>query len=337
MMRQLWAILLLLMSCQKEAIPVNLTTHVGGQVPGYFPAPVYSFSQNPVTTEGFELGRRLFYDVRLSSDNTISCASCHFQSAAFSDPGKSLSEGIEGRLGMRNSPALFNLTWHPAFMWDGGVNHIEIMPFTPLTDPNEMNMLMSELIDKLQQQTEYPELFQKAFGSSTITDQRLFYALTQFMGSMISATSKYDDYRHGTVSFTSEETAGLMLFRSHCAACHSEPLFSDFSYRNNGLASSPDDLGRERITQQATDRYKFKVPSLRNVALTYPYMHDGRFATLEEVIDHYRFGVQHSATLDPLLSGGIPLTELEKQQLIAFLHTLTDVKFTQNPRFSNPF
>lgn len=326
-----------LFSCKKEEI----VQYSGGQeiafsIPNHFPSPHYNSSQNKVTTNGFLLGRRLFYDVRLSSDNSISCASCHHQAAAFSDAGMALSIGVDHKIGVRNSPGLFNLAWNTSFMWDGGINHIEIMSLAPLTDPNEMNMDMSELLEKLATIPEYPNLFNKAFGSTEITDQRLFYALTQFMVMLVSSESRYDKYSKGQVQFSTDEIAGLALFNQYCIDCHGTPLFTDYSFRNNGLVLN-DDNGREQITLNAADRGKFKVPSLRNVALTYPYMHDGRFATLEEVLDHYRFGIVESETLDPLLVNGIQLSSTEKIQLIQFLNTLSDHEYSTNELFKNPF
>jgi cytochrome c peroxidase len=240
-------------------------------------------------------------------------------------------------MGVRNSPGLFNLAWNTSFMWDGGINHIEIMSLAPLTDPNEMNMDMGELLQKLSSIPEYPNLFNKAFGSAEITDQRLFYALTQFMVMLVSSESKYDKYIKGEISLSSDEQAGLELFNQHCATCHSSPLLTDYSFRNNGLSLHPDDIGRERITLNSADRGKFKVPSLRNIALTFPYMHDGRFSTLEEVIDHYRIGIVESETIDPLLANGISLSSSEKEKLITFLHTLSDQSFRSNQLFKNPF
>jgi cytochrome c peroxidase len=222
-------------------------------------------------------------------------------------------------------------------MWDGGINHIEIMSLAPLTDPNEMNMDMAELLQKLASIPEYPDLFNKAFGSTEITDQRLFYALTQFMVMLVSSESKYDKFIKGEVQLSSSEMSGLELFNQHCVACHSSPLLTDYSFRNNGLALNPDDIGRERITLNSADRGKFKVPSLRNVALTFPYMHDGRLATLDEVLDHYRFGIVESETLDPLLANGIQLSSTEKVQLIEFLNTLSDHEYRTNELFKNPF
>lgn len=321
-------------SCHTEEEPQALFP--GFVVPASFPQPVYLSSTNLITEDGFQLGRRLFYDPVLSKDGTISCGTCHAQLHGFADHSIAFSIGIYGRTGTRNAPSLSNLAWHPAFMWDGGINHIEVMPIAPLTDSVEMGETLLNIIAKLNQHPDYPALFEKAFGSPQITDQRILYAFAQFMAMMISADSRYDQYMKGTTTFTANEEAGLNIFRQKCASCHPEPLFTDFSYRSNGLDITPADPGRERITQNMADHGKFKVPSLRNVSLTYPYMHDGRFFSLNQVLDHYASGIQPAANLDPLLAQGIPLNAEEKIQLLAFLKTLRDDTFLSNPLFSEP-
>lgn len=329
--------LLFLTACKKELTEVPGGNEYSFLVPSHFPEPYYQFENNEVSQEGFILGRKLFYDKRLSLDNTVSCASCHIREYAFSDPGKKVSTGVEGRVGVRNSPALFNLAWNPSFMWDGGINHIEIMPLAPVTDHNEMDMNMQDLMSKLDTLEEYSLLLQSAFGTREMNDQRFFYALTQFLTLLVSSESKYDRFLEGKVQLTDEELEGKHLFEQNCAVCHAGVLFTDYSYRNNGLLLDPEDNGRERISLNSEDRGKFKVPSLRNSVLTYPYMHDGRFETLEEVIDHYRFGINLTATTDPTMVNGISLSEEEKAKLIIFLSTLTDAEFCYNPVFGNPF
>ncbi|MFN3916541.1 MAG: cytochrome-c peroxidase [Flavobacteriales bacterium] len=329
-------ITVLLFACKKNKPDEPQPAFRGFVAPGHFPSPVYNFNNNPVTGPGLELGRKLFYDPFLSKDNTVSCASCHFQSEAFSDPGMMVSMGVDGKVGARNSPALFNLAWHSSFMWDGGINHIEIMPLAPITDSLEMDISIVDLLQKLNNHPQYPALFKKAFNVDIIDDQKLFYALTQFMGMLISANSKYDRYVKGVGSFTQAEKNGYDLFRLHCESCHKEPLFTSHQFENNGLDNVFFDLGRMRITLLPQDEGKFKIPSLRNVALTYPYMHDGRFASLDQVLDHYASGIKQSATLSPKLQQGIPLTNQEKDELKQFLYTLTDHQFVTNPRFSQP-
>lgn len=326
--------LALVVSCKKE--PVAEVFELKFEQPSYFPAPVYTFQNNDITMDRFVLGRKLFYDPLLSSDGTISCASCHSQTHGFSDHNTAFSAGVGGALGVRNSPTIINMAWNSSFMWDGGVNHIETFSLAPITNPVEMNETMVNVIAKLNASATYKDLFKKAYGGSEITDQMLFRALGQFMGMLISDDAKYDKYRRGEVALTADESAGLSLFQQKCASCHTEPLFTDKSFRNNGIDESFADLGRALITQNASDEGKFKVPTLRNVEITYPYMHDGRFFTLSQVLDHYRTGIKNSATLDPSLAGGISITDTEKAQIITFLKTLTDYTLMADPLFAEP-
>lgn len=327
----------MLSSCSVDAeLPDELTADdVKFYVPQGFPQPVYNFSGNPVSIEGFELGRKLFYDPRLSRDNTISCGTCHTQSGAFSHVEHQLSHGIDGLIGTRNAPGLFNLAWHQTFMWDGGINHIESQPLGPIANPVEMDENIANVLVKLRNDANYPQMFEAAFGSDTITTQRMMWAITQFQGIMISANSKYDQYTRGEAQLSQPELNGLATFRSKCASCHPEPLFMDNSYHNNGLAPEPTimDAGRMRITNDPADSMKFKTPSLRNIAITGPYMHDGRFTTLSQCLNHYSGTMYPSSTLDPQLTTGIPLTAQEKSDLLAFLATLTDYTFIQDPKF----
>ena len=305
-------------------------------VPENWPAPQYKFEGNPLTEEGFALGRKLFFDPRLSRDNSISCGSCHQPFSAFAQFDHDLSHDVDNKLGTRNSPPIFNMNWHTGFFWDGGVNHIELQPLNPIQNPVEMDEKLENIIAKLEQDAAYKEHFRKAFGDETINSQRIFKALAQFMGMLVSSNSRYDKYTRGETGgdMTASELNGLSVFRSRCASCHTEPLFSDYSYRNNGLLpSAVNDSGRGRITQAAEDMYRFKVPSLRNLKYTPPYMHDGRFKTLQQVLNHYTTGIHSSATLDPLLAGGLTLTETEKTDLLAFLNTLNDESFVTDQRF----
>jgi cytochrome c peroxidase len=313
------------------------------EFPSNFPSPIYSGTEkNPITKGGVALGRLLFYDTRLSEDNSISCGSCHQQFAAFSHLDHPRSHGIYGLFGTRNSPAVQNMAWNPDFMWDGGVNHLEIMPVAPITNPVEMNETMKNVVKKLNQDAGYRLRFKEVFGVDSIDDQKLLFAMAQFMTSMISADSKYDFAVRGerNVSLSKTELEGKQLFEAKCASCHAGALFTDHSFRNNGL-SLTSDSGRAHITGLSSDRYKFRVPSLRNVELTRPYMHDGRFKTLKQVLDHYDNGVQTTQNLDPILTQngytGIELSEEEKEKLITFLKTLSDETFISNPKFSDPF
>lgn len=325
----------LIVSCKKSKVE-PYSEKWGFKSPDYFPVPAYNFENNPQSYARFTLGRYLFYDPLLSSDQTISCATCHIGAHAFAGHNDALSTGVNGLVGTRNSPSIANMAWNPAFMWDGGINHIEVMPLAPLTNPVEMNETLNNLVAKLSASDHYKKLFNNAYGTEEITDQRILRAFAQFMMMIVSDNSKYDQVKRGEANFTATEQQGYALFQQKCSQCHTEPLFTDYSYRNNGLDSTFADPGRYLITQLAADKGKFKVPSLRNVEITYPYMHDGRFFTLNQVLDHYTSGVRHAATLDPLLNSGIPLTSTEKTQIIAFLKTLTDTELLSNPLLSEP-
>jgi cytochrome c peroxidase len=311
------------------------------QQPKEFPVATYNFSNNPITPERFELGRALFYDVRLSSDNTVSCGSCHVHEVSFADPVHRFSVGVHNQLGTRNAPPLTNLAFRNFFMWDGGVNQLDFVPINAIESPIEMNIAIKDLVYKLNRTSDYPEKFNKAFGKDSVDSQQLLKALAQFTVMMVSDNSTYDLYRKGEVMLTEQELQGLNLFAQKCQGCHSGELFSDGYFHNNGLdASFSNDSGRARITEFEGDAGKFLIPSLRNVALTAPYMHDGRFKSLVEVLEHYSMGVKESATLDPILKQdgvlGIPLTSDEKEKIIAFLKTLTDKSFTRDLKFSDP-
>jgi len=304
------------------------------QVPAGWPAPRYDFTANPVTPAGFALGRRLFYDPILSRDGSVACGGCHQQFAAFAHLDHRVSHGVGGVNGKRNAPGLFNLAWQPELMWDGSAHHLETQPIAPISNPLEMGSSLALVVDKLRRDRRYPALFERAFGSPGIDSQRLLRALAQFTGSLVSADSRYDQQQRGELAFTAQEQAGLELFRQRCAGCHREPLFSDFSYRNNGLDAAPSDAGRAAISGRAEDQGRFRVPSLRNVALTAPYMHDGRYDSLQQVLEHYSDGIRRSSTLDPLLADPTPLSPEQRAALLAFLDTLTDEDFVHDPRFS---
>lgn len=337
-MRITFALLLvtLFVSCQEDEQEPPTTEFSVFEVPAHFPDLVYDFEGNPITEEGFELGRKLFYDNRLSRGSQVSCGSCHAQVHAFADHSVPLSFGVDGKQGKRNAPGIYNLAWTEAFMWDGGINHIEVMPIAPITDSVEMDISLADLLEHLQAETEYPEDFEAAFGSPEITTTNLLNALAQFQGSIVSDGSRYDQYVKGQYIPTEEQMQGMELFEANCSGCHAGVLQTDFSYRNNGLDSDFADLGRGKITQNPDDHGKFRVPSLRNVALTNPYMHDGRFFTLEQVLDHYNDGIVESTTLDPSLENGISLTEDEKADIIEFLYTLSDFELLGDLRFSEP-
>lgn len=346
MYRKHWLILLLLIAgvaaCSKDEIKkaVETITSTVFQRPSHFPEPVYHFSTNPVTKDGFELGRKLFYDPILSSNNTISCGSCHIQTSGFTHHGHTVSHGIFDRLGTRNSPPIMNLAWSPDFMWDGGIFDLDLQPIAPITSHVEMDDTVSNVLQKLRNTPTYPALFKKAFGTEEINSARFLQALSQFMVMCISSNAKYDSVKRQQASFTADEQAGYTLFQQKCSSCHKEPLFTDHSFRNNGLGIGiVDDQGRYLATRQENDQYKFKVPSLRNLDYTAPYMHDGRIATLENVLDHYTNNVQQSPTLDSLLlqpTGrlGIVMTWDEKVLIRTFLKTLNDRSFLLDQRLS---
>ncbi len=309
------------------------------KIPKGWPKPASDiFANNPLTEEGFQLGRKLFYDGRLSKDGNFACASCHQQFAAFATYDHDLSHGFHDQFTTRNAPPLFNLAWSRLLHWDGGVNHIEVQALSPMTAPNEMAENVDSVLQKLRRDTSYQRLFTLAFGSKMMTSQRMLKALAQFVGSLISSNCKYDKVKRGEDKFNSAEQRGYELFKQRCNTCHKEPLFTDYSFRNNGLALNDflKDYGRMRITGNAIDSLKFKVPSLRNVSVTFPYMHDGRLYSLYDVIDHYSKGIQQSATLDSSLRKGIPFSEDEKDDIIYFLHTLKDTTFLNDKRFSQP-
>jgi len=326
-------------ACKKDTIDPGVWQPVTFDIPAGWPQPFYTFKDNPLTFDGFTLGRKLFYDTRLSRDSTISCGTCHQQFAAFAQAGHDVSHGVDDLLGTRNSPGLANMAWSTSFFWDGGVNHLENQPINPIQNPVEMDLKVADVIARLKGDADYKSRFKKVFGDETINSQRIFRALAQFMGAMVSADSRYDKYvaNPGGNHLSEGELRGLQVFRDHCATCHKEPLFSDFSFRNNGLIpSGVNDSGRAHITRNPADLYKFKVPSLRNVAVSAPYMHDGRIQSLEECVEHYRTGIHSSSTTDPLIAGGVSLTATEKSDLVSFLKTLTDSTFIHNQLFAEP-
>ena len=310
-------------------------------IPQNWPAPVYNFSANKLSEEKFALGRALFYEPMLSKDNTISCGTCHQLEYAFANADHKVSHGINDLKGVRNAPAIFNVNWHPYFMHDGGINHIEVQPLGPIANPLEMDEDINRVLEKLQGSAKYRQLFKSAYGSDTVDSQRMLKSMAVFMGMMYSYNSKFDKYKRGEdkVTLTAQELRGYTLFRNKCNACHTEPLFSDFAFRSNGLSVDPylQDSGRAHVKPGIENRYKFKTPSLRNVAKTYPYMHDGRYETLEECLEHYNSKVSNTLNLDPILQNNpITMTSEEMKDIIAFLNTLTDYTFIYDKRFANP-
>jgi cytochrome c peroxidase len=294
---------------------------------------------NPLTEEGVELGRRLFFEPKLSVNNRQSCASCHQPAYAFSDAGKRFSSGAEGGTGTRNAMSLFNMAWKRSFFWDGRARSLRQQVLMPIQNAVEMHQSLDKVIAKLAADPDYPALFSTAFGSPGITTNRLALALEQFVLTRISCDSKLDRALQGGEQLTEQEKRGFDLFMTEydprrgmrgadCFHCHGGPLFQSQGFANNGLDAEFADSGRGAVTGREWDKGRFAVPSLRNVELTGPYMHDGRFKTLEEVVAHYCTGVKRSATLDPNLAkhpdGGVPLSKADQRALVAFLKTLTE-------------
>ena len=304
-------------------------------VPPGFPQPRQVWASGPLTEEGFVLGRKLFFDGRLSKDGNFSCASCHQPVAAFTTFEHDRSHGYNNSHTLRNAPGLHNLAWAPEFNWDGSGRSLEAVAKAHITHPQEMAETIPSVLQKLRDDNEYKSLFKAAYGDETINEQRLLNALAQYVLNLVSANSKYDKVKRGEAVFRPEEGAGYATFQAKCATCHTEPLFTDFSYRIIGLPVDAhlNDYGRMRVTGLSSDSLKFRVPNLRNVALTSQYFHDGRATMPAVVIEHYRRSVIPSPTLDPLLANGIPLTNTEAFNLSQFLFTLTDSSYLNNPRF----
>ena len=341
----------LMFSCGNDAID---STYIEFEVPGNFPQPTYNFSSNEFTQEKFELGKRLFYEGRLSADNSVSCGFCHNQEFAFTHHGHDLSDGIGGLLGTRNTQPIQNLAFMEDFTWDGAIRHLDLQPLIPIESEVEMNETIENVLKKLREDASYRNDFERSFTrkdteSNIINLRTLTQALSQFMNALISSNSRYDHYIRNEMMeepYSESEIRGLAVFKEKCASCHSGELFTDQSFRNNGIGVNskfPDELGRGRVTDEdngihSQDYYKFKVPSLRNIWVSYPYMHDGRLATINDVLDHYEYGVSDMNTLDPLLKNdgilGIPLTDEDRIVLKSFLKSLTDDKFILDERFA---
>ena len=334
----LFVIPLLFVACDKGEEDMPIATPYTLVIPEGLP-PMNIPATNPLTVEGVALGKRLFYDPILSANNTQSCASCHVQENGFSETSQ-YSTGIEDIEGNRNAMPLINLGWQTKFFWDGGANGLESQVIGPITNPIEMHETLANVVAKLNAHTEYPELFKAAFGSAEASSQNIMRAIAQFERTLISGNSKYDQYMRGEALLTAQELNGKALFedmeKGDCVHCHSMgSTFSDFEFRNTGLDSIPVDEGRYMITLNASDKGKFKTPSLRNVELTAPFMHDGRFQTLLECVQHYNTGFRYSANLDPNLSFAVKgrMTQQEMEDLVAFMKTLTDMEFVNNPEF----
>lgn len=349
--------------CQSEKPKLNIPspsskweynpTPYNLNIPQHFP-PISIPFNNPLTIQGVELGRKLFYDPILSGDGSQACADCHKQANAFTDPNQ-FSTGIEGLQGNRNSMTIINMAWAPDFLfWDGRANSLENQALGPVVNPIEMHNTWKNASSKLQMHPQYPKLFFEAFGTANIDSSIVVKAIAQFERILISSNSRFDKWMKQEIIPTSLELQGFNLFitdrnvnagiaGADCFHCHphSNGMFTDFILHNNGLDNEPfADKGLGEITQNPSDYGKFRTPTLRNWAFSAPYMHDGRFQTIDEVINFYSSGLKHSSTIDPLMKNindnGVQLSPMEKQALKAFLLMLNDTSFVTNPNFSKP-
>lgn len=352
------AVALIIVSCKKEdGVVEDVSPVTLNLVNNTFPAPNIP-GDNPLTVARVELGRKLFYDKLLSSDQTVSCASCHVQGDAFSDINQ-FSTGVGGAQGGRQGMAIFNMLWHEGgFFWDGRAETLREQALGPIENPLEMNETLENVVAKLTANADYPAEFSSAFGDPNITSERIGLALENFMFSIVSDNSKYDQFLAGNVQLTPSEERGRRLFfginngpgtggpgnvgSANCVRCHGGPNFDNRRFINIGLdpAGNIADIGREAVTGNPNDRGKFKTVSLRNIAVTPPYMHDGRFNSLDQVLNFYNNGIQPSPTLDPGLQNaaqnGMGLSPQDRQDIINFLHTLTDPTYLNNPAYSAP-
>ncbi|MFT6335422.1 MAG: cytochrome c peroxidase [Saprospiraceae bacterium] len=306
------------------------------EYPNHFPIPVYDFSKNKLTEGKIKLGKALFYDPILSLDGSISCASCHSPYNAFAHTDHDLSHGIDDKIGIRNAPSLFNLAWQNSFMWDGAISHLDMQSLAPITSPTEMGDGLLNVISKLELSNKYRLLFNGAYGDSTITGQRVLLSISQFQLTLVSGNSKYDKIREGLDTFTIQEKKGYNLFVANCSSCHSEPIFTRGDFASNGIEidSTLMDYGRGAITKVKSDSLLFKIPSLRNLAYTKPYMHDGRFEKLREVLNHYTDGVVNygQENSSNRLIKNLELSNNDKSDLLSFLKTLNDQDFVFNKK-----
>lgn len=345
----------ILVSCGNDTVieevveynPVNYNF----SYPAYFESPSLP-QDNPLTVDGIALGKMLFYEKMLSKNNIQSCADCHDQKHGFSDKNQ-FSKGVDGLFGKRQAMPVFNLAWHAnGFFWDGRAITLREQSLKPIQDVLEMNETLDNVISKLSGQKLYRDQFLRAFGTSEINSFKISLALEQFMLSIVSHDSKYDKFLKGQTALSESEERGRKLFfkeynpffpgnsGADCAHCHIGPNFENNEYMNNGLDSEEGitDTGRFKVTGQPSDKAAFKVPSLRNVEFTAPYMHDGRFTTLEAVIDHYNSNVKMSSSVSPLIiptiGKGLGLSDQQKEDLVNFLKTLSDPTFLTNTAYS---
>ncbi|WP_289659070.1 cytochrome-c peroxidase [Flavobacterium panacagri] len=303
------------------------------KIPADFPELNAFVSQNKPTQYGVELGEKLFSDKRFSADNTISCSSCHIQENAFTDQ-KTQAVGIEGRIGLRNTPSIQNLAFMKFYNWDGSKLQLETQPLVPIITHEEMDSSILEVIGKIKDDASYKDLFRKTFGDENITPDRIYKSIAQFEYTLISANSKYDKVKRKETSFSESELKGYQIFQQKCASCHAGELFTDKSFRNIGFPLNTDtnEAGRARVTGVSSDFMSFRVPTLRNIEYTAPYGSFGQFSTLKSVLDYFDDGVLDADNLDPIFKENgkkMPLTEEEKINLIAFMKTLSDTEFVK--------
>ena len=349
----LFIILITVIACESEDVEVAVydATPYLFSFPENFGDPELP-KDNILTKEGVRLGKMLFYEKALSKDGTQACASCHIQTDGFSDKNQ-FSKGVDGFFGKRQAMPIFNLAWHKTgFFWDGRAATLREQSLLPIQDPLEMHETLDNIVSKLNASQKYKDQFVRAFGTPEVNSTKVSLALEQFMMTIVSFDSKYDQYLAGNTTLSESEERGRKLFFAEynqffpdlsgadCAHCHSGPNFENGEFMNNGLDNDSDftDYGREKVSNLASDRAAFLMPSLRNVAHTAPYMHDGRFKTLEEVVEHYNSGVKMSSTVSPLImptiAKGLGLSAQDKTDLVNFLKTLSDQKFLTNPEYA---
>jgi len=321
----LWSFAFSVRSSRPISNPYRLTTF-------------YDTLLNPPTEEGFKLGRALFYENILSADSSINCSSCHLSVSGFTHADHTLSHGVNDRIGKRNSVALMNLIFKPHFMWDGAASNLEAQPLIPLSSHAEMDLPLEQAIKRLNNHPGYRKLFHRAFKVDSINTSVFLKAFAQFTMQLNTFNAKYDRVKQGLTQFSDMEQKGYNVFKKACSSCHQEPLFTNNRFESNGLKIDPflQDSGRLVISKQISDVGKFSVPTLRNIEYTFPYMHDGRFEHLKQVIEHYRSGNAYQNSGDKRLKNAAKLTSNQKIELIAFLKTLTDRSFLFNPDFRNP-
>jgi cytochrome c peroxidase len=325
-----------LTACQRERddLPIEALRFTVATPEGFPAMPIPA--DNALTYARVQLGKKLFYDPILSRDSSISCGSCHLQSLAFTD-GRQFAQGIEDRLGFRNAPALTNLAWHPYFFYDGGVPTLELQVLAPIEAHFEMDEDLLAVIDRLQRHRSYPILFEQAYARKP-DPYALTRAIAAFERTLVTGDAPWDRHilQGAPTAMSAAQLRGWSLFQSdslHCYSCHTGFDFTDYTFQNIGLPVTTADSGRMRITLAESDRGKYKTPSLRNVALTAPYMHDGSITTLSAVIDHFASGGMHYPNQSALVQG-FTISDSEKADLIAFLHALTDVGFVNDPAFA---